>query len=431
MKQYLVSTRKASYAINHAELVAVFRRGEVAQLPWATPGLAGLIDSESGVLPLLQADSSGAAADSPESATSLCAIVRLPTGAVAVDIDHIQEEPAHPGTDVPRLVAKLTVQASGFSPVAARQQGEAPEALATTSLRETFLHVRSGTTERAIPASRAYRVGKPHALSPLSPPDTIYWVAELDDELMACRSLDASPANSSDAPTGRWCICLDDPSTATGVLVDEVLGLIEVAPSQVRRVHHDEESSTWLAIPGRSPLRVLDKPGADQKMRMRNDQTVVPQTSVSGPDISSGYALSLSVGAYRLVVPQALLGMVLGPLSQEAITTHPRRGRLPVIDLRRAFGCRQQTGQIFAITLSTAGKHVVLLADHAEAAAHEPAVSPVPTLPAALFPHLKAIRLVDKKCELFLQDEFPRAAWKELKRRIPKEAFVGWIDQPV
>ena len=438
VKPYFVSIHGAIWSLNHDEVSAVVRRGQVAPLPWAPAGVVGLIDSDGDVLPLLSLDTERGAAQ-PVPLQSLCAIISLPVGRVAVDIEHIQEDPASDGCTAPPLADRLRTQTAEFSSTQAGPRAKQARQSSSTGPRETFLHVRGGPLERAVPAIAGCRVDKPVSITPLDPPGNAYWVAELDDGLLGCTALGACRPPPGDATTSPWCIRLEGPAGAEGILVDEVIGLIQVDASRIRQLNHQGESSIWLTMPGRPPLRVLDLPGLQPSHRgteaflpARPPGGVHPETpaGATAEEVSARHALSLAAGKYRLAVPKGLLGPVLGPLPESAIGSSRRRGSLPVVDLRRAFDCPPPTNPGFAVTLKAGARRLILLADHAEVAAREPAFSLPPPLPATLSPHVRGVRLLGGQCELLLRENISLTAWAMLKRNIHGKAFLGWMDQP-
>ena len=431
VKRYRIRAESASWLIDQTELVGIARRGSARRIPWCYPAVAGVVDTEFGIFGLLTLAPHTITQTVP--AAALCAVVQLSSGRVAVDIDQIEELPSGCADEsTPRLADHLNTLTQSFGVSLADPVGIPATAMTGIGLREVFLHVRSGNAELAIPAKRIYRLDRHLGVRPIQPEAPVEWVVQLDNELLCATSLAAEGSGGLHATAETWCLCLDNPADARALLVAEVLGLIDVPEAQIKTLRHRSGHSRWIATPGREPLKVLgdSATGSEAGSSFQSTAEAVPGPQKENAPAAPERALSVFSGRYRIAFPDAMLGMVLGPLNPAALHHDRQYGDCPVIDLGKLLGDNTTSPGKFAVTLKLGHREVVILADHAEIATAEPGFSSVPSLPHSVSAYLRGIRLIGPDCELLANEQLTRQQKRALLEHLPRDAFLGWIAQP-
>ena len=442
LKRYLVTIGDHAWQVDHTGLIGITHRGMIAQLPWPTPGLLGLIASEHGIVPLLTLGPAAHADDNLSGNTATTAILRLPTGLVAVDVDGIREAVGDNATsDLADFIEPLNTLTASFCPVALGCSPVVASPSRRSARQETFLRARSGDIHIAIPARRISRLEKHLGLRPLKPNQHLDWVVRLDADLLYAQSLGASYHTQVTANHEPWCLCLDVATQARGLLVEEIVGLVEVDRSQIKQLQCPDGLKTWLMLADEAPVEVF----ADSEV----SPSPLPESTfapINNPDRQGHFAnlgnsvttyalpqqlIRLVVGPHRLVIPNTILVEILGRLDSAEIKANRSTGDLPVIDLGKALCGAAALPCNFAVMVKIGRQKFVALVDNAETTPAQPAFPPPPSLPSTIFPYLEGIRLLNDCCELLLKEKFSRRDWRVLARSIPQDAQAGWMAAPI
>jgi hypothetical protein len=440
---FLVSLNTGQYLLAQKDLALVDHLGAVFPLPWCPSSLIGLVLTELGPVPLM--DWSGAG-QKPAIAPKLVLILRTDKGLLAVAAHAIEEvKPsagmAEPYQDLCQAVADL----SGDFQVARLSSNSASSWQATQL--EQFLRVRSASKEVLVRASEIKRIGKHAGAVQLEPGNTMDWVARLDDDLLAARSLGTIYQTGISAANEPW--CLDTIGHGCqAVLVEEVLGFVEASARQLKTLHHAGRSSHWVMREDETPIELLSmaQPAIDAFAQVSpaaaQPSSEVPPHLVDTPvwRVQAQDALSLSVGRCKLVFPAHAVRSVLGHAKDMDFCQVRSPHALPVLDLRRLLaGPDEQTRAMADDALAThvvlGGRQLVLLSQGLAAVSEsvgsaDAAWHAVPALPGALHAFLRAIRLGTDSCELLIQTQHLGADRDPATRSRIKAAFAGWYTVP-
>ncbi len=428
---YLLTLNGVPCWSESTDLMGVAFKGHTAALPWAPVGVSGLIASEQGPIALLNPQTAKAMTASAEVNKPLMAIVRTHKGLIAVEASHIADNAGrHIGDDSTKLQDHLAAALKTLSP--AQEHEPSPTQAATQAMTEsrTFLRVRSGGIDLAVPAERVHLVDRPAQALPMSPGQTLDWIVKLGDQWICAQSLSALHDAEETTRPEPWCLCIDEPSTSQGLLVEQVIGLLTVNIAQIKVFNRQAGHSTWLVLADEHPIKVLadtHKPseGAVYSPLGRNTDSLTGQQS-SNTD-SQTKVLSLIVGPYQIAIAQSMVSSVIGTL--EGINIDPKHGRAkcPVVDLARFFDVDLQVNACFAVKVKLGHKNVVLLCERAEFSQNRERFWPLPAVPHQINNFFHSVRLIKDRCELLLRNAEPSHEWKHWAKTMPQCAHMGWL----
>ncbi len=434
---YSVSTEDGAWLLSGGELLGVEHLGAIWPLPGCAHPVRGLVASEQGPLALLSLAEADPQANAAATQPARLLALRTPLGPIGLAAQGVAagaSAGACAGLQTPLQGALRGFGPAATGPAARQAGGPRPAKL-------HFLRVGSGGAEWVVPAARVRRVGKHSgARAWQTPGHGRQWLVQLDGELLAAESLvsrlaaypqavDAAPA---DEP---WCLCLDEAGSSRGLLVQQVLGLVEAEAGQLKTLDTAGQPSRWLLLPDWPPIEVLDRPGAGTP----GASASASAATLPWPPDARG-ALSLHAGGWRLALPAAAVTTVLGPLDSGRLAARRSPCAWPALDLSRllpadAASASATPTRRYAV-LARLGRGapgrrgVVLLCTRVEAVRPADAAAPwtpLPTLPAALHSLLQALRLGPDGAELLLRSDAAGTARRAALDDCRRLAFAGWL----
>ncbi|MGV0983801.1 MAG: hypothetical protein ACOYB2_04565 [Limnohabitans sp.] len=430
-KMYSLTVSGIPCLTDSTELMGAAFKEDIAALPWAPACVSGLVASEQGPIALLNTHASTEVTSSAEVNKPLMAIIRSHKGIIAVETAHIVEHVESPiNDDRPKLQDQLAAALDALSQAHLRESTPPQAAFQARTESQTFLRVRSGGVDFAVPAERVHLLDRHRQALPVSQGQTLDWIVKLGDDLIFAQSLSALLNLEKTAQTEPWCLCLYEPSESRGLLVEQVIGLLTVDTAQIKVFNRQEGDSVWLMLSDEHPIKVLSdtpKPSEGAAFipleRSPNSWTDQQPSAIN----QQSRVLSLTVGPYQIAITQSMVRSVIGTLEGTRIDTKRGRAKCPVVDLARLFDLNLQITPCFAVTVKLGRKDVVLLCEKAEFSQNRERFWPLPAVPHPINDFFHSVRLIKDRCELLLRNPEPDHEWKHWARTLPQCAYMGWL----
>lgn len=424
---YRLTIGATDWHLRHDELLLVSSVEHVHPLPVSQPAVSGLIACELGILALLDTGSPLRPGSAEAGTRSRIAVVQTPKGPVALAIDGVvplDEIPA----DARALSPWLDQASEGFTFGTCGQPAPTDSA-ARTLPKQAYLLVRSGPLRTAIAAQHVRRLDKHDGAQPYPPDQHRQWLVAQDGDLIAAESLAHRHAPAWEPGPEGWCLTLEQGHAPAALLVQEVLGLVEVAAHRVKSVLLDQGPSTWLTFDEQPPVPVFEgSPGSASGGSGAAAEPAGPGESASAERIEAPGALLLKTGEHRLVLPHTMVDTVLGMLDTRTLCAARGPHTCPVFDLCRLLDgepARPSEGPVFAVRLRLAGRPVIVLCLGAEMASVAEPWQAAPALPQEIGALLQGVRLAQGRPQYMLASDKPsrlRGRWLASR----PSAFLGW-----
>ena len=414
--RYVITTGPDRWLTDDSQLLAVCEVDGIAPVPRCNSLVRGIVSTQYGPLALL------APRPSDGTVPTLAALVQTHKGPVALAVDHVARLEQMPSADTGALDEQLRSWTDAFAPASAPVAAASPASGEVQGIRFLLIQSNQGA-QVAIRAARVARLERCQDLRPVQGVQGEHHIVQAGGQLLHAQPLSRLLGCAGSAAAASWCLQMQGEAGSVAVLVDDIVGSIEVSPHAVQTITVAGQPTQWLLRPDHAPIEIVLEDPAQSLASKRADITADTHNALG----TSCQGLRMDVGPYAVVVDGAMTGPVIGEPTQ---LVRDRRGDphdVRVFHLDRLLGLQTIASPTHAIVLKLVGHTVVLLCDHVQPLTSLKTIAALPSLPTDLSGLLQGIGIVEGQAQLLLHPQPSRAALRALLRQHLRSARGGWM----